>query len=276
MSHPTDTVHLSTGVTVPYVEHGDPAGVPVIMLHGYSDSSSSYELLLAHLPDSIHAYAYTQRGHAGADKPLTGYRLEHYVADAAAFMDAVGFDAAVIVGHSGGSYAAQRFALDHPERTLGVVLIGTFRSFSDNPDILELLEVVSQLTDPVDPEFARDFQVSCIAQPVPEQFIDAIVSGSCEVPARVWREYLQALVEAEVPTESATITAPTLIQWGDQDAFCPRRDQDALLAAIPRATIEVYRGAGHCPHWEQPQRAAAEITAFAQTVAAAQEIDRAA
>jgi non-heme chloroperoxidase len=260
MSH---SIQLSTGVTVPYVEHGDPRGVPMILLHGYTDSSVSYELMLPHLPDSIHAYAYTQRGHGDADKPLAGYTVEDYVGDLAAFMDAMGIEAAVIAGHSGGGYTAQRFALDHPDRTLGVVLIGTFRAFHDNPVILEFSEAVSGLTDPVDPGFVREFQESCVAQPVPAGFIDAVVAGSLQLPARVWRDYFRGLLEADVPTESGVIDTPTLILWGDQDAFCPRSDQDALLAAIPQARLETYRGAGHCPHWEQPERAAAEIAAFA-------------
>jgi non-heme chloroperoxidase len=259
MSH---SIQLSTGVTVPYVEHGDPSGVPMILLHGYSDSSLSYDLLLPLLPDSIHAYAYTQRGHGYADKPITGYRVEDYVADVAAFMDAMGIEAAVIVGHSGGSYTAQRFALDHPDRTLGVVLIGAFRAVHDNPGVLELGEAVSQLTDPVDPEFVREFQVSCVAQPVPAGFIDAIVASSLQLPARVWKDYFAGLLEAEVPTESGTIVAPALIQWGDRDVFCPGGDQDALLAAMPQARLEIYHGTGHCPHWEQPERAAAEIAQF--------------
>ena len=266
MSHSTDTVQLSTGIAVPYVERGDRAGVPVILLHGYSDSLHSYDLVLEHLPGAIHAYAYTQRGHAGAGAPRAGYRPEDYVGDTAAFMDAMGIEAAVIVGHSGGSYTAQRFALEHPERTLGTVLIGAFRAFHDNPGILELLDSVLQLSDPVDREFVREFQVGCIAQQVPAGFVEAIIEGSCQVPARVWQDYLAALVAAEVPTESGTIAAPTLIQWGDRDDFCPRSDQDALLAAIPRARLEVYEGAGHCPHWEQPARAAAEIAALATAV----------
>jgi non-heme chloroperoxidase len=266
MSH---SIQLSTGVTVPYVEQGDRSGVPVILLHGYTDSAVSYELMLPHLPDSIHAYAYTQRGHGHADKPVAGYRVEDYVADVAAFMDAMGIEAAVIAGHSGGSYAAQGFALDHPDRTLGVVLIGAFRTVHDNPAVLELYGAVSELTDPVDPGFVREFQESCVAQPVPAGFMDAIVAGSMRLPARVWKDYLANLLEAEVPTERGVIAAPTLIEWGDQDAICRRSDQDGLLAAIPQAHLEVYRGAGHCPHWEQPERAAAEIAAFAAGVSRA-------
>jgi non-heme chloroperoxidase len=262
----SDAIRLSTGVTLPYVKQGDPAGVPVVLLHGYSDSSLSYELMLPHLPDAIHAFAYTQRGHDGTDAPARGYRVDDYVADLAAFMDAMGIEVAVIAGHSGGSYTAQRFALEHPDRTLGVALIGAFRAFDDNPGILELWEEVSQFTDPVEPGFVREFQESCVAQPVPAGFLDAIITGSMQVPARVWKEYLEGLIEAEVPTQSGTIGAPALILWGDQDAFCPRSDQDALVAAIPQARLEVYEGTGHCPHWEQPERAAAEIAAFAAGV----------
>src|SRR5687768_9607856 len=90
---------LSAKLRLPYVERGDPAGVPVVFLHGYSDSWRSWELLLAELPDSIHAYAITQRGHGDADRPADGYRPQDLASDAAAFMDAAGIEAAVIVGH---------------------------------------------------------------------------------------------------------------------------------------------------------------------------------
>jgi non-heme chloroperoxidase len=274
MSRSTHSIQLSTGVRLPYLEQGNPAGVPMVLLHGYSDSSRSFELLLPHLPDSVHAYALTQRGHGGADKPVRGYGPDHFAADVAAFLDAVGVETAVIVGHSGGSYAAQRFALDHPDRTLGLVLIGSFQAFRENPGVLELEQAIADLTDPVDREFVREFQESCVARPVAADFMEAIIDGSSRVPARVWKAYLEDILAADVPTKSGTIGAPTLIQWGDQDAFVPRSDQDALLAAIPRARLSSYRGTGHCPHWEEPERAAAEIAAFAAGVAEPAERDQ--
>ena len=252
-------------MTLPYVEQGDPAGIPVILLHGYSDSLRSFELLLAHLPAEIHAYALTQRGHGKASKPATGYGVEDYSADVAAFMDAQGIDSAVLVGHSGGAWAAQRFALDHPDRVRRLVLIGSFRAFHDNPGVVELTQAVAELSDPVDPEFVRGFQESCVAQSVPADFLDAIVDGSCQVPAHVWKRYAEGLLEAEVPTESGMITAPTLLLWGDHDAFVPRSDQLALLAAIPGSRLVTFGGVGHCPHWERPERAASEIVAFASS-----------
>jgi len=58
----TKSVDLSTGVTLQYVEQGAPAGVSVLLLHGLSDSWHSFERVLPHLPESIHAFAITQRG----------------------------------------------------------------------------------------------------------------------------------------------------------------------------------------------------------------------
>jgi non-heme chloroperoxidase len=258
---------LSFGLRVPYVERGHPAGVPVVLLHGTSDSWRSWELLLPALPDALHAFAMSQRGHGDADRPADGYRPEDQAGDLAAFLDAAGLASAVIVGHSAGSYVARRFARDHPERTLGLVLVGAFRAFHDNPGVLELAEEVSQLADPVDAGFVRAFQESCAARPLPDGFLEAIVAESCKLPARVWKAHFRGLLEADVPTDTGTITAPTLMFWGEQDAFCPRADQDALLAAIPGARLVTYPGTGHCPHWEQVDQVAAELTAFATSLA---------
>ena len=260
-----DSVALSTGVQLPYAEQGDPAGVPVLMLHGYTDSWRSFELLLPHLPSKVRAIAVTQRGHGDADRPATGYRPEDFVSDVAAFMDALELPAAVLVGHSGGSYTAQRFAIDYPERTLGIALIGAFHAFHDKPDLLEVSQAVAELSDPVDPGFVREFQESTATQPVPADFMDAVIAESRKVPARVWQATLRGLLDAEPPTEAGTITAPTRILWGDRDALCTRRDQEALVAAISGARLVTFEGTGHAVHWEQPERVAAELAAFVGT-----------
>jgi non-heme chloroperoxidase len=256
------TATLKNGLRLPYVEQGEPEGVPLVLLHGYSDSWRSFELLLEQLPESVHAYALTQRGHGDADRPITGYRPEDHADDVRAFLDAVGIDAAVVVGHSGGSYTAQRFGLDHPERTLGLVLIGAFHSLG-SADVRELRAAIAGLTDPVDSEFVREFQESTIAEPVPAEFFERIVAESRKVPARVWKAWLAEMMDAAVPSQAGTIEAPTLILWGDRDLYCVRADQEALLAAIPGSRLAEYTGVGHCPHWERPARAAAEIAGFA-------------
>ena len=72
---------LSTGVELAYVEQGDPAGVPVIFLHGITDSWHSFEPVLPHLPETIHAFALSQRGHGEADRPEAGYQPQNFAAE---------------------------------------------------------------------------------------------------------------------------------------------------------------------------------------------------
>jgi pimeloyl-ACP methyl ester carboxylesterase len=259
------SVELPNQVRLPYVEQGDASGVPLLLLHGVTDSWHSFEPVLPHLPASIRAFTLTQRGHGDASRPAAGYRFQDFAADLAAFLDALHLDAAVIAGHSMGSSVAQRFAIDYPERTLGLVLMGAFATLPSNPDVRELWDsTVSKLTDPVDAGFVRAFQESTLARPVPQAFFETIVQESLKVPARVWRATFGGFLADDFSGELNKITAPTLIVWGDQDAFCPRHDQEMLAAAIAGSQLVVYAGAGHALHWEEPERLAADLVAFVE------------
>ncbi len=263
MTFTSNSIALPTGVTLPYVEQGDPNGVPVILLHGVTDSWHSFELVLPHLPPRFHAFAVTQRGHGDADRPLTRYGFRDFAADVAAFLDVLQIKTAVLVGHSMGSGVAQRFALDYPDRLLGLVLEGSFASLSTTPAVQEFWDtVVSTLTDPIDPHLVREFQQSTLAQPVPDTFFETVVNESLKVPARVWKATFLTFLQEDWSSELGKITTPTLIVWGDQDAFCPRSDQDLLKATIANSRLLVYSGAGHDPHWEEPARFAHDVVAF--------------
>jgi pimeloyl-ACP methyl ester carboxylesterase len=216
------------------------------------------------LPRSVRAIAPTQRGHGDAGKPAAGYRPQDFAHDLARLMDALGLEAAVVVGHSMGSYVAQRFALDFPGRARGLVLAGTFPGLRGNPGAAELRQAVAALTDPVDPAFARGFQESTLARPVPPALLETVTQESLKVPARVWRAALEALIEDDHAAELGRIAVPALVVWGDQDAFFPRADQDAVVTAIPGARLLVYEGCGHGLHWEEPERFARDVAGFAE------------
>src|SRR5690606_28425617 len=83
-------VQLPTGVRLHYAEQGDPAGEPVILLHGYSDSWFSWSRVLPLFPSSWRVYALDQRGQGDSDRPATGYGMADIAADVIAFLDAKG------------------------------------------------------------------------------------------------------------------------------------------------------------------------------------------
>jgi len=153
-----NTVELPDALNINFAEQGDSSPVPLLLLHGYVDSWYSFELVLPYLPESIHTFALTQRGHGESSRPATGYSVQVLAADLLDFMDKLNLEKAVITGGSSGGITARRFAIDHPERTLGLVLLGSPLSMRDKPGVLELWNsTISKLTDPIDPNFVREF-----------------------------------------------------------------------------------------------------------------------
>jgi pimeloyl-ACP methyl ester carboxylesterase len=262
------TARLRDGLRLPYREEGDRAGTPVVMLHGITDSLHSFDLVLPHLPKRIRSFTLTQRGHGDADRPPDGYRTRNFAVDIAGFMDAIGLDSAVVVGHSMGCTNAERFAIDHPRRVSGLVFAGAFASYRRNTDLVDYVATtIANLQDPIDESIAREFQESTLARPIPPEFLDLAVAESLKCPARVWRDAFAGLMEDDVTAELGAIAAPTLLVWGDRDALVPRADQDIALRAIASAKLSVYEGAGHALHWEQPERFAQDLTAFVDSLA---------
>ena len=259
-----DAATLSNGVRLPYAEHGSPDGIPVVLLHGITDSWHSFEPVLPHLPETVHAYSVTQRGQGDATRTAS-YSLDELVEDVAQFMDAVGLASAIVCGHSMGSIVATNFAIRHPERTDALVLMGSATSFV-NPGIEEMTAELAALSDPIDVDYLRGFQESTLARPIPPEFLDLAVSESAKVSIATFRALWDATVLADYSAQLGSISAPALVVWGELDAICPRSEQDGLVAAIPGARLIVHEGAGHAFHWEDPERFARELAAFAEEV----------
>jgi pimeloyl-ACP methyl ester carboxylesterase len=257
---------LRGGLELPYVEQGDPDGVPVVLLHAWLDSRRCFDRLLALLPEWIRVFAFDQRGHGDATKPAEGYRLRDFADDVGGFMDAVGVDAAVLAGASSGGYVAQRFAVEHPSRALALALLGSPRSLrGPRPPFAR---VVASLEDPIDAAFVRELNDGMVGRGVPAAVMELLCRENLKVPARVWRDAFEGLLAAEPPLDSGSISAPTLIVWGARDSLLPRADQEAMAAEIPGARLAIYDGVGHLPVIEAPERVAADLTALCAALAA--------
>lgn len=266
MSFDMKRTHLPNGIVLPYAEHGDAKGLPVVFIHGITDSHRSYEPTLAALPAKYRAFALTMRGHGDASRPVENYTPEDMAGDVAAFLDALGIERAVVVGHSMGSMVARAFAHANPKRTLGLVLIGAFASLHSNPAVQELWHTVDSFTDEIPYDFAREFQVSTLAQPVSDTYLDMVVAETQKVPPNVFRSALYGLMERDRTFTGSGLPIPTLIMWGDQDAFVPRADQDTLSSAFKNSRLHIYPGAGHALHWEMPVRFAADLSAWLKQI----------
>jgi pimeloyl-ACP methyl ester carboxylesterase len=250
---------LTAGLELEYAERG--SGPALVFLHGYSDAWYSFDRIMRALPRDVRALALTLRGHGDSDRPASGYRIEDFAADVVAFMDAIEVERAILVGHSMSSLVAQAVACAQPHRVSHLVLIGSATTF-DNPAVRDLEQAIRELRDPVPRAFVEEFQASTVHRPIPGDVLAAIVDESLKLPASVWRDALAGILAYRPGRRLASLALPTLIAWGDRDAFCARAEQDRLHETIPSSRLTIYEDTGHAPQWEQPQRFADDLVAF--------------
>lgn len=254
-----DIVRLSNGITLHYASQGPRTGPAVIMIHGYSDSWFSFSRILPLLPPELRVIAPDMRGHGDSERPLAGYRIADMADDVIRLMDALNVPKAVLIGHSMGSFVVRKAFELAPERVSRLVLVGGALR-ANNDGIRELQRLVHELTDPVDATFVREFQMSTIAAPVPEPFLEAVIANSRRMPARIWKAVIQGLIEFE-----PTVVRPpirTLVLGGREDAVFSRTEQMVLARQFPRGELHLMDGVGHTLHWEQPAMFVSALTRF--------------
>jgi non-heme chloroperoxidase len=255
------TIDISPSVTLEYVEQGCEDGIPVILLHGFTDSWHSYEMILPLLPEKLHVYALTLRGHGNSSKPKEGYQPEDFSKDIAVFIKQLAINKPVIVGHSMGSTIAQHFAVNYANLTRGIVLAASFADYNSTA-VSDFKFMIDQLTDPIDPAFAEGFQRGTAVRPVPEPMMKTFIEETSRVPAYVWKSVAAGWASSNFAKPLQSYKKPALIIWGNKDGFCRREDQELLLSSIKRSSLKIYEGTGHAVHWEEPTRFANDLLQF--------------
>ncbi|MFC8847346.1 MULTISPECIES: alpha/beta fold hydrolase [unclassified Micromonospora] len=107
------------GLTFEVRTGGPAAGEPVLLLHGFPQHSGEWDGVVPALHAAgLRTYALDQRGYSPDARPaaVEAYRIPELIADAAAVLDALGVDAAHVVGHDWGAIVAWGLAAAHPGR----------------------------------------------------------------------------------------------------------------------------------------------------------------
>jgi pimeloyl-ACP methyl ester carboxylesterase len=256
---------LPTGIRLAYVELGDPAGPPLVLLHGYTDTSRSWSLAAPYLSD-YRLIIPDQRGHGDADAPRCCYSLSAFADDAQLLLTALKIDRAAVAGHSLGSMIAMTMAAEYPERVSAIVLVGSTASAPVKRGDW-LYDSVAALRGPLDPasQFAKDWHPANQPTPVDPAFAEAVNSDLYRIPPHVWRAVLRELAEVPAGRHAAEIKAPVLILSGGKDPLFGPPHHASLLKAFPQAEAHVFPELGHNPNWEQPDAVARRIDRFLQS-----------
>ena len=273
---PADRFVEVEGLAVRVREQGPQDAPVLLMLHGFTFSLESVDLLADRLDEAYRVVRYALRGHGltGPD-PAKRYSPDQRAAHIGAVMDALGIETATLVGNSLGGLAAWKFAVGEPGRVDNLVLISPgaypMNGVTDIPaDIPPALAAYFMLL----PEEGIDLSIERIyAKP---EAISAERKASLKAMMRApgnGQAFIDALKVFTLPDpepDLARIAAPTLIIWGTEDVLIAPTHGERIASAIPGAELVLLDGVGHVAHEEDPVRVAAEITRF---LAAARDDD---
>lgn len=252
------TVALASGVTLAYVEFGEPKGPPVVLIHGFTDNARGWMPLVPYLGKNLRLVLVDLRAHGASSKPECCYTRFDFAYDVKLLLDRLGIARADIIGVSLGSIVTQTLAEYWPERMRRVVLI----SSTGQLPTLSFQGEVLKLRDPIDPD--SPFMLEWYAAPTLDTaFVQRLRREAAAIPADIWRAVLdQGLSGVELRNSLPRLKAPALLIWGAKDQIFGPEDRRSLQEGLPGARVVLYPELGHDPFWEDPQAVATEINAF--------------
>ena len=246
-------------------------GPLLVLLHGIASTADTWAPVAGGLAANHTVLAPDLLGHGASAKPRGDYSLGAYASGVRDLITALGHERATVVGHSLGGGIAMQFAYQFPERVERLVLISSGGLGREVHPILRAStlpgsEIVLALLGrrwlrttggAVGATLGRlglraGEDLAGVAAGI-ASLGDADARGAFVHTARAAIDPGGQRVSA---TDRLYLAAhlPTLIVWGERDPIIPAAHGEAAHAAIPGSRLEIFAGAGHFPHREQPVR----------------------
>jgi non-heme chloroperoxidase len=287
---PRTVVLPEHGITIEYATHGSYTTddhVPVICLHGYTDAWYSYYLLMQNTRN-VKIYAISLPCYGSSTKDATiASSYDSLAGVVIEFMDVIGIDQAVFMGHSMSSLLAPHVAYLYPERASGVFLVGPRAEFITDPSMMS-----REGTDPnmwgffpwvewiissngmgpddvFDHQFCEEWQLSTVYKEIPAFFLEGCVQETMKVPAKCWQAGINAMSSVDFTETLTTLNLPFMIVYGDHEMFPWDEElggQESLIKHVPSIAIVKLEGIGHASHWEAPVTIGVILTEFMKKI----------
>jgi pimeloyl-ACP methyl ester carboxylesterase len=266
---PAEHSVLLRGHSLAYTDSG--TGPVVLFIHGILGSQRQWAHLVDRLDDDYRVLVPDLFGHGQSEKPVGDYSLGAHAGTLRDLLDRLDVERVTLVGHSLGGGIALEFAYLFPDRVDRLVLVATGGLGREvNPLLRAATLPTAGLVLPViASRWVRD-RVSAAGRT-----LGGLGVGAKSDIAEIWQGFTSlgdadtrraflATTRAVLDPGGQTISAldylpeqmplPTLVVWGTRDRMIPAWHALAAAESIEGCRVELFEGAGHFPHLDEPDR----------------------
>lgn len=235
-------------------------------IHQFS-AGSGKDLLLVHGAGGNAAVWWQQIERLSASRRVTAYDLpsfgksrslnadgfaEQFAKVAVDVLDSAGIDRTAVVGQSLGGWTALRLAIEHPERVSHLILSCTMAGIAHPPALQSFQASLAKMDErgPASLGLTEEFRT---AQPAKAYVYDQIGAFNEGIPPDLGMMMFSPNIL--IPVERLKeVSCPVLIISGEHDPIWPPAAIAALVGHFQDARMEILKGTGHSPYFEQPEQ----------------------
>jgi pimeloyl-ACP methyl ester carboxylesterase len=217
------------GMQLHYDTHG--AGEPLLWLHGGLGHGADWQHIFREPPPSYRIIAPDLRGHGRSTGASATYSFRQSALDAFALLDHLQVDRVKVIGLSGGGITALHMATIQPARVTAMIVISAPPAFPEQAKAIQRVFSEAMLSE------ADRLRMRQRHQRLGQ--LDMLVAET--------RAMADGGDPSFTPEQLASISADTLIVFGDRDFLYPVSLAVELHQAIPRSWLWVVPNGGHGP-----------------------------
>jgi len=246
-----------------YYEDSGGSGMALVLAHGLLMDHEMFAAQVAALSGDCRVVTWDERGHGLTETTADDFSYWDSADDLRGLLDALGIERAVVGGMSQGGFLALRFALAHPERVIGLVLIDTQAGLEDEDKLPQYEMMVDVWVADGPSDMIADTVAAIIIGNERPESAAWIAKWKARPTSQVRQTFQPLVTRDDITGRLGEIAAPALVVHGTEDVAIDAARAEALAAGLPGAGPIVWvPGAGHASNLTHPEPVNAAIAGF--------------